>query len=72
MSVRGTEWPTTGFLRLKSIIAPHGPLPISKSTWWAGCASGRFPKPVKLGSRITVWRVEDIRRLIEEVGDGRR
>jgi predicted DNA-binding transcriptional regulator AlpA len=27
--------------------------------------SGRFPKPVKLGPRITAWRIEDIRHLIE-------
>lgn len=57
--------PATGFLRLRSIIAPHGPIPVSKSTWWAGIKDGRFPKPLKLGSRITVWRVEDIRALIE-------
>ena len=57
--------PCTGFLRLRSILAPAGPIPISKSTWWAGVKDGRFPKPVKLGSRITVWRVEDIRALIE-------
>lgn len=60
-----TELPLTGFLRLKSIIAPHGPIPVSKSTWWAGVKDGRFPKPVKLGERITVWRVEDIRALLE-------
>ena len=57
--------PQTGFLRLKSIIAPNGPIPVSKSTWWAGVKDGRFPKPVKLGSRITVWRVDDIRALLE-------
>jgi prophage regulatory protein len=28
--------------------------------------SGRYPQPVKLGPRITAWRVEDIRRLIDE------
>ena len=44
------------FLRLPSIIAPKGPLPISKSTWWAGVKSGRYPKPVKLGPGITAWR----------------
>jgi predicted DNA-binding transcriptional regulator AlpA len=37
---------------------------VSKSTWWAGVKSGRFPKPVKLGPRTTAWRVEDIRNLI--------
>tara|TARA_R110002020_G_scaffold56074_35_gene155388 strand:+ start:5097 stop:5303 length:207 start_codon:yes stop_codon:yes gene_type:complete len=60
-----TSFPHTGFLRLRSILAPAGPIPVSKSTWWAGVKDGRFPKPVKLGSRITVWRAEDIRALIE-------
>lgn len=65
--------PETGFLRLRQLIGnPKAvpPLPaitqICKSAWWAGVASGRYPKPVKsLGLRITAWRVEDIRALIE-------
>jgi prophage regulatory protein len=57
--------PTTGFVRLASILGPHGPIPVSKSTWWAGIKTGRFPRPLKLGPRITVWRVEDIRILID-------
>ena len=56
--------PETGFVRLSSILAPTGPIPVGKSTWWAGVKSGRFPKPIKLAPRITVWRVEDIRSLI--------
>jgi hypothetical protein len=56
--------PTTGFARLSSILAPGGPIPVSRSTWWAGVRSGRYPQPVKLGPRITAWRVEDIRALI--------
>jgi prophage regulatory protein len=54
-----------GFLRLKQIIAPHGPIPVGRSTWWAGVASGRYPKPIRLGPRITAWRFEDIASLIE-------
>jgi prophage regulatory protein len=57
--------PETGFVRLSSILAPRGPIPVSKSTWWAGVKKGRYPQPVKLGRRITAWRVEDIRKLIE-------
>ena len=56
--------PAMGFLRLASILAPDGPIPVSKSTWWAGVRSGLYPKPVKLGPRITAWRIEDIRALI--------
>ena len=55
-----------GLRRLKSIIKPHGPVPVSRSTWWAGVRSGRFPAPRYLGGRVTVWRNEDIRKLIEE------
>lgn len=57
--------PLTGLLRLRDIIAPGGPIPVSKSTWWTGVRDGRFPEPVKLGPRITVWRAEDIHDLIE-------
>lgn len=64
--------PSTGFLRLKQIVGdkksnPQTPpiIPVSASTWWAGVKSGIFPEPVKLGPRVTVWRVEDIRALIE-------
>ena len=66
--------PETGFLRLTQIIgdAKAKPpilavIPVSKSTWWNGVKSGRYPQPVRtLGKRITAWRVEDIRKLIEQ------
>ena len=37
-----------------------GLLPVSKSTWWAGVKSGKFPQPIKLPGRVTVWRMSDI------------
>ena len=51
-------------LRIAEIIAPNGPIPVGKSTWWEGVKAGRFPQPIKLGPRITVWRAEDIEELI--------
>ncbi|MFC3549565.1 helix-turn-helix transcriptional regulator [Lysobacter cavernae] len=55
--------PETGFLRLPEVLRL---IPVSRSTWWAGVRSGRYPQPTRsLGSRITAWRVEDIRALIE-------
>jgi predicted DNA-binding transcriptional regulator AlpA len=62
--------PPAGFVRLRSILAPAGPIPVSRSTWWAGVKSGRFPRPVKLGPRITAWRADDIRQLIEGAHHG--
>ena len=65
------QLPQYGYVRLRTIIGdkkatPPQPalIPVSKSTWWEGVKSGRFPQPVKLGPRITVWRVEDILQLI--------
>lgn len=65
------QLPETGFLRLSQILGnpkaepPIPPIiPIKKTAWWAGVASGRYPKPVKLSPRVTCWRVEDIRALI--------
>ncbi len=55
--------PTAGFVRLPDVLKVY---PVSKSTWWAGVKEGRYPKPVKLGPKITAWRVEDIRALIEQ------
>ena len=57
------------FLRLKQILgtkAAPGIIPISKSSWWAGVKEGRFPQPTKLGKRTTVWRMSDIRQLVEK------
>jgi prophage regulatory protein len=62
---RKHHFPPTGFVRLTSIVAPQGPIPVGRSTWWAGVKIGRFPKPVKLGPHTTAWKVEDIRKLIE-------
>lgn len=69
--------PETGFLRLPQIIGdpkakpPIPPLyPVKKSCWWKGVKEGRFPAPVKLGPRITAWRVEDIRSFIEQTPNG--
>jgi prophage regulatory protein len=57
------QLPETGFLRLKQIIGDKKTnipalIPVSKSTWWAGSKSGRFPASVKLGPRTTAWSVE--------------
>lgn len=54
--------PETGYIRLPEVLRL---IPVSKSTWWAGIKSGRFPKPVKLAPRISAWRIEDIRNWIK-------
>ena len=53
-----------GFLRLPQVLKL---IPISRSAWWQGCKTGRFPKPVKLGPRTTAWKSSDISALVESL-----
>ena len=62
-----SDLPETGLLRLSQFVP--GVLPIAESTWWAGVKSGIYPKPVKLGPRISTWRAEDIRRIAQQGTD---
>jgi prophage regulatory protein len=65
--------PESGLVRLSQILGDKKKgippiIPISKSSWWAGVKSGRYPKPVKLSARCTCWHIEDIRALIAGAG----
>jgi len=53
-------------LRLRAVLEI---IPVSKSSWWAGIKSGRFPKLVKLGPKTTAWRADDIFALIKGGAD---
>jgi predicted DNA-binding transcriptional regulator AlpA len=52
--------PIPVYLRLPAVLKVY---PVSKSTWWAGVKSGRYPAGVKLSARVTAWRAEDIATL---------
>jgi len=47
-------------------------IPVSKSTWYDGVKSGRFPKGYLLTERTRVWKTSEIMALLEamEKGDG--
>lgn len=63
------ELPETGFLRLPQVLRF---IPVGRSTWWQGVKEGRFPKPVKLGPKTTVWKAEDINLLLKELGEDQK
>lgn len=56
-----SEMPDAGFVRVKT-IAQH--IDVNPSTLWRWARSGAFPKPVKLGTRATAWRVSDVREYL--------
>ena len=65
---------SVSLLRLKHIIGdekadpPIKPIiPISKTAWWKGVADGKYPQPIKISEKITVWRLDQIEALIEQL-----
>ena len=54
--------PETGLVRLPTVLRY---IPVSKTTWWLGVKTGRFPQPTKLGPRTTCWYAEDIWDIID-------
>lgn len=41
-------------------------LAVAESTIWRWVADGKFPKPIKLGERVTVWDMDEIEEFIAQ------
>jgi predicted DNA-binding transcriptional regulator AlpA len=50
--------PRTRRPKIKAII------PVSKSSWHEGVASGKYPKPIRI-DRVTFWRESDVLALMK-------
>ncbi len=48
-------------LRLRQVL---NVIPVSKSSWWAGVKSGKYPEPIKLGPKTTVWKNSAIQKIV--------
>ena len=61
-------------LRLKRIIGDktHPPIiPLSRSAWWQSVKDGKYPSPIKIGANTTVWRSDDIQKLVDDMCAGK-
>ena len=56
--------PEVRLYRLPDVLAR---IPVSRSSWFAGIQVGRYPRGHHLGPRTTVWRSDDIERLIQRL-----
>lgn len=69
-----TEFPATlpeiGFIRLPHFLYLLGGL--SKSTFWDGVKTGRFPRPVKIADRASGWPVAVVRKTLAEIEAGQQ
>jgi predicted DNA-binding transcriptional regulator AlpA len=65
-------FPLTGLVRVSQIVGDKKKgvppfIPISKNTWWVGVNLGRYPKGMKLSSKVTVWRAEEVRAILDKM-----
>ena len=67
MTLTTKDAATTPLLRLPDVLAMF---PISRSSWYEGVRTGRYPPPVKRGARAVAWRRVDLEALLERLGDG--
>jgi prophage regulatory protein len=51
-------------LRLPAVLATLG---TSRSAWYLGIKQGRYPAPVRLGTRAVGWRTADILALVQNL-----
>lgn len=49
--------PDIALWKLPTVLA-H--VPVSRSGWWAGVKTGRYPAPVRLSTRCVAWKSTDI------------
>lgn len=59
--------PTAKEVRLYRLPDVLARIPVSRSSWFAGIQVGRYPRGRHLGPRTTVWRSDDIDRLIQSL-----
>ena len=57
--------PDFSFIRLQQVLAI---IPVSKSAWYQGVSTGKYPAPTKLGKRTAVYKLADIKKLLEDLG----
>lgn len=57
--------PDYAFLRLNQVLSI---IPVSRSAWYLGVASGKYPAPIKIGERTAVYKLADIKKLLTSIG----
>jgi prophage regulatory protein len=66
------ELPDSAMVRISQLVRDPKhptrptPLPFSPATFWRKVKAGQFPAPIKLGDRITCWKVGSVRQWLAQ------
>jgi predicted DNA-binding transcriptional regulator AlpA len=53
-------------VRLPTVL---GVFPVGETTWWNGIKAGKYPRPIRISSRVNAWKVGSIRKLLAAAND---
>ncbi len=51
-------------LRLNEVLKL---IPVSRASFYEGIEKGHYPKPLKVGKKLSVWKLSDIRALVAKI-----
>ena len=51
-------------LRLNDVLKI---IPVSRASFYEGIEKGHYPKPLKIGKKLSVWKLADIRDLVLKI-----
>ena len=51
-------------LRLNEVLTL---IPVSRESFYEGIEKGHYPKPLKVGKKLSVWKLSDIRDLVAKI-----
>ena len=51
-------------LRLNEVLTL---IPVSQASFYEGIEKGHYPKPLKVGKKLSVWKLSDIRALVAKI-----
>ena len=65
------QLPDSAYLRESQLVSSFskeitGLLPFSSSTLWRKVSEGSFPKPYRIGARMTAWKIGEIRQWLSQ------
>lgn len=65
------DLPDSALIRERQLVQSYkrpdvpAPVPFSSATLWRKVRMGEFPQPIKLGERITAWKVGEVRQWLQ-------
>jgi predicted DNA-binding transcriptional regulator AlpA len=62
------DLPDAAMIQIRPLVG-YKVLPYSATTIWRLCRTRKFPQPLKVTTGITAWRVGDIRKYLEAIGN---